>query len=69
MPLGRRFERSFARMFIAAMLSLITGLLSFLREIAPATGGIHARKRWTESVGMHASAGRLSAHSFWRVLG
>ena len=34
-----------ALMFIAAMLSLIAGLLSFLREITLATGGIHARKR------------------------
>ncbi len=33
-----------ALMFIAAMLSLIAGLLSFLREITLATGNIHVRK-------------------------
>ena len=33
-----------ALMFVAAMLSLIAGLLSFLREIALATGNIHVRK-------------------------
>ena len=30
-------------MFIAAMLSLLAGLLSFLQEITLATGGVHAR--------------------------
>lgn len=34
-----------AALFIAAMLALIAGLLSFLREIALATGGILAVKR------------------------
>ena len=38
-------SRLIALMFIAAMLSLIAGLLSFLREITLATGSIHARKR------------------------
>lgn len=33
-----------ALMFIGAMLSLIAGLLSFLREITLATGNIHVRK-------------------------
>lgn len=33
-----------ALMFIGAMLALIAGLLSFLREIALATGSIHVRK-------------------------
>jgi hypothetical protein len=34
-----------ALMFIGAMLALIAGLLSFLREITLATGSIHVRKR------------------------
>ena len=34
-----------ASLFIAAMLALIAGLLSFLREIALATGGIHVGRR------------------------
>jgi len=34
-----------ASLFIAAMLALIAGLLSFLREIALATGGIHVERR------------------------
>ena len=33
-----------ALMFIGAMLALIAGLLSFLREITLATGSIHVRK-------------------------
>lgn len=33
-----------ALMFIAAMLALIAGLLSFLREISLATGHIHVRR-------------------------
>ena len=33
-----------ALMFVGAMLSLIAGLLSFLREITLATGNIHVRK-------------------------
>ena len=33
-----------ALMFIGAMLALIAGLLSFLREIALATGNMHVRK-------------------------
>ncbi len=34
-----------ALMFVGAMLALIAGLLSFLREITLATGSIHVRKR------------------------
>jgi len=34
-----------ASLFIAAMLALIAGLLSFLREIALAAGGIHVGRR------------------------
>jgi hypothetical protein len=34
-----------ALMFVGAMLALIAGLLSFLREISLATGSIHVRKR------------------------
>ena len=34
-----------ALMFIAAMLALIAGLLSFLREIALATGSFHVNRR------------------------
>jgi hypothetical protein len=34
-----------AMLFIAAMLSLVAGLLCFLREIALATGGIHVMPR------------------------
>lgn len=34
-----------ALMFVCAMLALIAGLLSFLREISLATGSIHVRKR------------------------
>jgi hypothetical protein len=34
-----------ALMFVGAMLALIAGLLSFLREITLATGNIHVRKR------------------------
>lgn len=33
-----------ALMFVGAMLALIAGLLSFLREISLATGNIHVRK-------------------------
>ena len=33
-----------ALMFVGAMLALIAGLLSFLREIALATGNMHVRK-------------------------
>jgi hypothetical protein len=33
-----------ALMFVGAMLALIAGLLSFLREIALATGNIHVRE-------------------------
>ena len=38
-------SQAIALMFIAAMLALIAGLLSFLREIALATGSIHVKKR------------------------
>lgn len=38
-------SQAIALMFIAAMLALITGLLSFLREISLATGSIHVNKR------------------------
>jgi hypothetical protein len=34
-----------ALMFVAAMLALIAGLLSFLREITLATGSIHVQKQ------------------------
>ena len=34
-----------ALMFVGAMLALIAGLLSFLREISLATGSIHVHKR------------------------
>jgi hypothetical protein len=34
-----------ALMFVGAMLALIAGLLSFLREISLSTGNIHVRKR------------------------
>jgi hypothetical protein len=37
-------SQAIALMFVAAMLALIAGLLSFLREITLATGGIHVRK-------------------------
>ena len=37
-------SQAIALMFIAAMLALIAGLLSFLREITLATGSIHVRK-------------------------
>jgi len=38
-------SQAIALMFVAAMLALIAGLLSFLREIALATGSIHVNKR------------------------
>ncbi len=38
-------SRAIALMFVAAMLALIAGLLSFLREISLATGNIHVNKR------------------------
>jgi Protein of unknown function (DUF2721) len=38
-------SQAIALMFVAAMLALIAGLLSFLREIALATGSIHVQKR------------------------
>jgi hypothetical protein len=37
-------SQAIAVMFVAAMLALIAGLLSFLREITLATGSIHVRK-------------------------
>ena len=37
-------SQAIALMFVAAMLALIAGLLSFLREITLATGSIHVRK-------------------------
>jgi len=37
-------SQAIALMFVAAMLALIAGLLSFLREIALATGSIHVNK-------------------------
>ena len=37
-------SQAIALMFVAAMLALIAGLLSFLREIALATGSIHVQK-------------------------
>ena len=37
-------SHAIALMFVAAMLALIAGLLSFLREITLATGRIHVRK-------------------------
>ena len=37
-------SQAIASMFIAAMLALIAGLLSFLREITLATGSIHVNK-------------------------
>lgn len=37
-------SQAIALMFIAAMLALIAGLLSFLREISLATGNIHVQK-------------------------
>ena len=37
-------SQTIALMFIGAMLALIAGLLSFLREITLATGSIHVRK-------------------------
>ena len=37
-------SQAIALMFIGAMLALIAGLLSFLREITLATGSIHVRK-------------------------
>ena len=37
-------SQAIALMFVAAMLALIAGLLSFLREIALATGSIQVRK-------------------------
>ena len=39
--LGVDLSGAIALLFIAAMLALITGLLSFLREISLATGSIH----------------------------
>lgn len=38
-------SQAIALMFVAAMLALIAGLLSFLREIALATGSIHVNKQ------------------------
>jgi hypothetical protein len=38
-------SQAIALMFVGAMLALIAGLLSFLREIALATGSIHVQKR------------------------
>lgn len=38
-------SQAIALMFVAAMLALIAGLLSFLREITLATGSIHVNKR------------------------
>jgi hypothetical protein len=38
-------SQAIALMFVAAMLALIAGLLSFLREIALATGSIHVQRR------------------------
>jgi hypothetical protein len=37
-------SQAIALMFVAAMLALIAGLLSFLREIALATGSIHVNR-------------------------
>lgn len=37
-------SQAIALMFVAAMLALIAGLLSFLREIALATGSIHVQR-------------------------
>lgn len=37
-------SQAIALMFVGAMLALIAGLLSFLREIALATGSIHVQK-------------------------
>jgi len=37
-------SQAIALMFVAAMLALIAGLLSFLREITLATGSIHVKK-------------------------
>lgn len=37
-------SQAIALMFVAAMLALIAGLLSFLREITLATGSIHVQK-------------------------
>jgi len=37
-------SQAIAVMFVAAMLALIAGLLSFLREITLATGSIHVRR-------------------------
>ncbi len=43
--LGVGVSLAIALMFVAAMLALIAGLLSFLREIALATGSIHVNRR------------------------
>ncbi len=40
--IGVDLPGTIALLFVAAMLALITGLLSFLREIALATGSIHS---------------------------
>jgi hypothetical protein len=45
--MGVDLSGTIATLFIAAMLALIVGLLSFLREITLATGGIHVVKTRT----------------------
>ncbi|MDD5250890.1 MAG: DUF2721 domain-containing protein [Rhodocyclaceae bacterium] len=46
---GADLSTVIASLFIAAMLALVSGLLCFLREIALATGSIHALPRRTKN--------------------